>query len=202
VKLDPFDADQEDALREIVNVAMGRAADCLARLLDVFVRLPVPRVRLLEADQIVTGILEMIGGLERVTCVRQAFGSGLHGEALAIFDPRGLDDLTRVLEPDAAAMSDENLLGISNLLVGACLGSTGRALGHELVFAPPSVLTRDGTLATVLGTAARSWRYALLIEVSFTLEGQQFACHVLAFFPEESLTSVRRGVDTFLESLA
>lgn len=36
--------EQTDALREVVNVAMGRAADSLAQLLDCFIRLPVPRV--------------------------------------------------------------------------------------------------------------------------------------------------------------
>lgn len=34
-------------LQEMSNVAMGQAADLLARLLDVFVRLPAPRVRMI-----------------------------------------------------------------------------------------------------------------------------------------------------------
>jgi len=42
--------EQTDALREIVNVAMGQAANSLARVLDAFVQLPVPRVRLVHAS--------------------------------------------------------------------------------------------------------------------------------------------------------
>lgn len=41
-----------DAYREVVNVAMGQAAALLARLLGVFVILPVPKVNLLESAEL------------------------------------------------------------------------------------------------------------------------------------------------------
>ncbi|MDX1636019.1 MAG: response regulator, partial [Marinobacter sp.] len=41
-----------DYLQEISNVAMGRAADLLARLLNVFVQLPVPRVAMIERSEL------------------------------------------------------------------------------------------------------------------------------------------------------
>jgi chemotaxis protein CheC len=197
-----LEPDQEDALREIANVAMGRAADHLARLFDVFVRLPVPRVCLLSSGEILAGVLRMTNSLSRVTCVRQAFGSRMHGEALALFDPRGLDDLARLVEPDAVTMNDAHLLELSNLLVGACMGATGRALGHELTFSPPSILVHDGPLTAIFGTAALPWKTALLVEVSFAIEGHTFACHVFSFFPDESMVRVRQGIDAFLEALA
>ena len=41
-----------DALREISNVAMGRAAALLAKVLDVFVELPVPAVNIFEVSEL------------------------------------------------------------------------------------------------------------------------------------------------------
>ena len=41
-----LDPDLRDSYQEIANVAMGRAGDLLARLLDVFVELPIPNVNL------------------------------------------------------------------------------------------------------------------------------------------------------------
>ena len=40
-----------DVYQEVTNVAMGQAADSLARLLDVFVVLPIPNVNILEAGE-------------------------------------------------------------------------------------------------------------------------------------------------------
>jgi hypothetical protein len=41
-----------DAFREVVNVAMGRAAALLARVLGVFVQLPVPTVNVFEVGEL------------------------------------------------------------------------------------------------------------------------------------------------------
>lgn len=41
-----------DACQEVANVAMGRAADLLAKLLDVFVLLPIPNVNVLEVSEL------------------------------------------------------------------------------------------------------------------------------------------------------
>ena len=45
-----IDSDMLDCYQEIANVAMGRAGDLLARLLDVFVVLPIPNVNLKLAN--------------------------------------------------------------------------------------------------------------------------------------------------------
>ena len=37
--------DQRDCLQEVVNVAMGQAGDSLARFLEVFIQLSVPRIQ-------------------------------------------------------------------------------------------------------------------------------------------------------------
>ena len=39
--------DERDCYQEITNVAMGQAADRLARLLDVYVVLPIPNVNVI-----------------------------------------------------------------------------------------------------------------------------------------------------------
>ena len=44
--------DQRDCLQEGVNVAMGQAGDSLARFLEVFIHLSVPRIRLLMREQL------------------------------------------------------------------------------------------------------------------------------------------------------
>ena len=42
--------DRRDALQEVANLAMGQAATRLARLLDTFIELSVPRVQVVEVS--------------------------------------------------------------------------------------------------------------------------------------------------------
>lgn len=47
-----LDEEMRDVFQEIANVAMGRAANLLARLLNNYVVLPIPVVNLLERNEL------------------------------------------------------------------------------------------------------------------------------------------------------
>ena len=50
--------DQRDALQEVANLAMGQAATRLARLLDSFIELSVPRVRVVAVSEAAQAVAE------------------------------------------------------------------------------------------------------------------------------------------------
>lgn len=79
--------DQSDTLQEIVNIGMRQAGDSLARILDVFVELSVPRIRLVTVSDVIDSISDMINSNAEVSVAHQAFsGHGkLRGEAIVIF---------------------------------------------------------------------------------------------------------------------
>jgi len=88
-----FTEEQRDALQEIANLAMGQAATRLARLLDTFIELSVPRVRVVRAEDAARTLRDMTGIEESVTAVRQGFRSDLKGEALVICRSSGVGQL-------------------------------------------------------------------------------------------------------------
>ena len=61
-----------DAFREVINVAMGRAAALLARVLGVFVQLPVPNVNILEVGELHMALMDAQQG-DRLTAVCQGY---------------------------------------------------------------------------------------------------------------------------------
>ena len=81
--------DKTDTLQEIVNIAMGQAGDSLARVLDSFVQLSVPRIKLMEVASIGPGIAELVKNDMLITAVRQSFYDDLSGEAITIFSAEG-----------------------------------------------------------------------------------------------------------------
>jgi chemotaxis protein CheC len=197
------DPEEHDALREIVNIAMGQAGDSLARLFNTFVKLPVPRVRQVEASSMLESMREIVGEHEQVTAVRQGFSGPLQGEALVIFDSQGCSELAELLgyAPDSHN-EEELLLDVANVLTGACLGGIANQLSYDLSFSPPSILVHHGALDQVLDSARPlPWRTALLVEVNFRIEDRAFRCHVFVFWPEAAMARLQQAVKTFLEEL-
>ncbi len=200
-----FDSEeQSDALREVVNIAMGQAADSLARLFNVFVRLPVPRVRLVESANVLEAIGEVVGSQGPISAVRQGFYSHVRGEAIVIFGPAGCSELADLMGYQTALDADMNqelTLDLSNLLVGACLRGIAQQLAYDLSFSAPSMIIKDGQLSDMIDPKRLPWSHALLVEVNFRIEKMDFVCHVLVFWPEEAIKSLLAAVDRILEAL-
>jgi chemotaxis protein CheC len=195
--------EEQDALREIVNVAMGQAADSLARLFETFVKLPVPRVRHVYADQMLDAMREILGEHGAITAVRQGFSGPMHGEALVVFDAAGCRELAELLGYAADAHNeDELLLDVANVLSGACLGGIASQLSYELNFSPPSILVNRGALDDLMDPKEPlPWRTALFVEVNFRIEDRAFRCHVFVFWPEAAMARLTQAVQKFLEEL-
>ncbi|MFA0521894.1 response regulator, partial [Vibrio sp. 10N.222.55.E8] len=73
-----------DIYMEVANVAIGRAADALARHFDVFVHLPLPNVNIFEVSELHMALRDLANN-DQVSGVCQGFsGEGIAGEALVL----------------------------------------------------------------------------------------------------------------------
>lgn len=198
-----FSSDQFDALREITNVAMGQAGNKLARLLDEFIELSVPRVQILPARELTPALEAILGGNIAVTGVRQAFHDGLNGEVVLLFADAGLQELASVLGADATSDEEgatELLLDLSNILAGACLCGIAEQLHVELGFSPPSILAKSVSIAQLV-QAFGAEKHGLLLQIDFSLRAKAFRCHLLSLMAEADIRTMQECVDRFLESL-
>jgi chemotaxis protein CheC len=193
-------SDRRDALAELVNIGMGQAGDSLARLFDTFITLSIPRIELVQPCDVTKAIRALVDETGAVVAVRQAFSSRIRGEALAIYAAGGCDSLADLVTyPDVT--SDELLLEISNVLVGSCVGGLAAQFSLELSFSPPSILGRHDSLDDLLDVECLPWQNALIAEVNFRVVDRAFRCHLLTFWPDESIDVLLRSVDALLATL-
>ena len=192
--------EQLEALGEIVNIGMGQAGDSLARLLNTFIRLSVPRIRLVAPAELPAAAGQLIQPTGPVIAVRQAFSSHMRGEAVVVYGTTAFDGVTELIGYDGAHR-DEIALEISNLLIGSCLNGIASQLARELTFSPPSILCRDGTLERVLAVDHAPWAAALIAEVNFRLEDRPFSAHLLMFWPDDAVAALHEAVDQLLGAL-
>jgi len=201
-----FSSEQEDALRELTNVAMGQAGASLAAMLDHFVTLSTPKTRVVSSQELADAVHAMLDQPhEPVAAARQAFYSKVRGEAIVIYDHNGCKNLADLLghEGDIGRAAErELLLDVANLLVGAVVNGLGEQMGESFNLSAPGLMARSMPVEKLLAPDRLEWEYALLVEVHFRLEERDFHCHLVILMPEESILGIRQFLASILEDMA
>jgi chemotaxis protein CheC len=190
--------DYRDCLQEVTNVAMGQAADRLARVLNTFVVLPIPHIEILTPADIVMA-LQSVNRTSSVSGVCQGFiGGGIAGEAILLFNDTSFSDLARLLdyqdELDVHA-ERELLMDTTNLLFGAFLRGIADQIDMTFSFGPPMVLGQHQRIDELFDPATTSWTHALVTEVSYKLEDYQVNCDLLMVLTEDSIDLLCKKLD-------
>lgn len=185
--------------REIANIAMGQAADRLARLLQVFVHLPVPQVSLRSPEQLNTTITQH-NEQDNGVIISQGFvGAGIAGEALLMFDAANISDMARLLgyeqTPDAQT-EKEVVIELANVLSGAFLNSLAHLLDISFSQSPPFIMGIHGKFPD-LNTATTDWQQVLSIDIRYQITSHQISCDLLVLFSEQSLDALNQRARFF-----
>ena len=184
---------------------MGQAGDSLARILDNFITLSVPRINLVSSKDTVRMVLEMIDNHDEVTTVRQAFSRSLHGEAIVVFTQKDARDLAEMMDYDTDDVDEmteqEILMEVTNLLVGAIINGISEILETEISFTAPTMMGENMPIEKTLGQEQLAWSHALLMEVNFSVENHNLTCHLLMFMTEKAIDTLRTILTDYLEAI-
>ncbi|ABK46810.1 MULTISPECIES: response regulator [Shewanella] len=185
--------DMRDACQEIANVAMGRAADLLAKLLDVFVLLPIPNVNVLEVSEL-TMALKATEESSTVSALCQGFiGAGVAGEALLLFHDSSFQDMAKLMglaNPEDISTEIEVLIDTGNVLIGAFLNGISEQLDMKFSQAHPVVLGRHCTVNDLIHDNSEKWHRTLAMEINYRIENHNVQCDLLLLFTEDSIPTL------------
>lgn len=193
---------QENALSEIFNIGMGRAANSLSRLAGDEIEIAVPRITVVKRQE-AAKILTASAG-ERVCSVIQGVEGDFKADAILIFpESNGLDivrlmigdwTLENLSETEQAALSE-----IGNIILNACIGTLTNLLGGAYAVSPPSA--RVGTSSSVLEIEKDAYdETVILIFIEFVLARRQIHGHVAILQDAESMPCFARKVENFIVS--
>lgn len=201
-KSNKLDEIVRDCYQEIVNVAMGQAGDHLARIMNVFVQLPIPNVNLLEVSELHM-MLSDVDKNEATSGVCQGFlGDGISGEALCILSDSSFDDLANILNLQGNIddqMQLEVLMDAASLLIGTCLSGIAKQLDMQFRQGHPIVLGQHQSVQELIKANKNNWRNTLAIELSYGLEGYNIRCELILLFTEESMEMMNAKLAHLIE---
>jgi chemotaxis protein CheY-P-specific phosphatase CheC/FixJ family two-component response regulator len=194
--------DMRDCYQEIANVAMGRAGDLLARLLNVFVVLPIPNVNFIEVSEL-TMALSAIEIQESTSGICQGFiGAGISGEALLILNDSSFNDVASLMNyQDNVDESTELelLMDLANVLIGACLSGVSEQLDMQFSQGHPVVLGQHRKISELIATNTNKWKKTLAIEISYNIENYDIKCDLLLLFTEQSMKTLNNKISYLLD---
>lgn len=196
-----LDAEQIDALSEVFNIGVGRAAASMSQLIHDEVLLSVPQVSILTvneaAQQLSTAGVPMYG-------VRQPFRGTFNGDALLIFPGDKSLEIVRIVA--GQEMSGEELNSIEkdamsevgNVMLGACIAALSDLLGSEFDLSPPTLDVGDSR--TILGTRIQN-HLVVFLHIRFELLSNHIEGFVVFVLNTTSLESLRAAVNRLLGRL-
>jgi chemotaxis protein CheC len=191
-----------DALTELVNLGVSRAALSLRELVGEQVFLSVPSVLVLSKPEAAESIRGPSG--RDLIAVRQAFDGEFSGRALLIFPEANSLELVRAVAGDhlslrdIAELEDEALAEIGNIILNGCMGTISNLLQRNLTMSLPEILRGQGHDFFDLSKPAVE-DVVLFIRINFSLQGREISGYVALVMDLPSLASLKRLVAAFIE---
>jgi chemotaxis protein CheY-P-specific phosphatase CheC/ActR/RegA family two-component response regulator len=195
-------SDLRDCYQEISNVAMGRAGDLLARLLNVFVELPIPNVNFIEVSELRMALKDVEAN-ESTSGICQGFiSAGISGEALLILNDSSFKDVASLMNyqyDEDQGTELELLMDLANVLIGACLKGLSEQLDIDFSQGHPVVLGQHRKISELIANNANKWKKTLAIEISYSIENYPIKCDLLLLFTEQSMQTLSNKLAYLLE---
>ena len=192
--------DQQDCLQELINVAMGQASDQLARYLDTFVYLKVPKIEQVKSEQLLVTLNQ---DLKATAVVSQGFFGyeGIRGEALLMYQPQDSNRLADLLGYEADELTfDEQIIDLSSILTTTSLNVFASQIDNQMSYSAPRLLSPNlGAVTQHLQQQAFNWDLALKVRISYQVTDYSFNCDMVLLIPKQAIINIKTVIDRILE---
>lgn len=195
---------ERDALTELVNIGVSRAAASLRKMVNKEVILSVPAVEIVTR----ASAASLIGQRESedLIAVQQEFEGPFSGRALLIFPESNGLSLVRAIvgdemvESDLLDMEDEALGETGNVILNGCLGSMANMLQHTLRMSLPDVRRGSSTLLfEASGGGAASENFVLFLYINFSVRDRNIRGYIAMIMDLPSLERLKQLIAAFID---
>jgi len=194
---------ERDALTELVNIGVSRAAANLRKMVGEHVLLSVPSVEVVTREGATTLIRERESG--DLIAVRQDFEGVFSGRALLIFPQSNSMALVHAVTggalsaQDAADMEQEALAETGNVVLNSCLATMANMLQRPLTMSLPEVIRGDGSMLFSLAPDAADGGVVLFLYINFAINDRDIRGYIAMLMDLPSLQALKLLIADFIE---
>jgi chemotaxis protein CheC len=110
---------QNEVLKELVNIAFGKATGSLSELLDAFATLHVPHIEVFDTRELNRYLGSITENDETLYVSQQVYSGGLSGETLFMMNDKSVNNLAKHLYGNESITQnhiDDAVLEVNNIL--------------------------------------------------------------------------------------
>ncbi len=198
---------EQDALTELVNIGVSRAAASLRKMIGHQVLLSVPALEIVSRRVAATLIKERESG--ELVAVRQDFSGAFAGRALLIFPQANSLALVRAVTGDeldaagVAEMEDEALAETGNIVLYGCLATMANMLQRPLEMSLPAVVRGDGQVLFELSDTEpdSDVGVVLFLYINFSVSGRDIRGYIAMLMDLPSIDALQVLIKAFLDRI-
>ncbi|WP_343611789.1 chemotaxis protein CheX [Novosphingobium sp.] len=193
---------ERDALTEIVNIGVSRAASSLRKMIGDQVLLSVPSIEVVSQRRAARLISER--EITDLVAVRQDFSGPFSGRALLIFPETNSLELVHAVTggevaiEDLVEMESEALCETGNIILNACLATMANMLKRSLTMTLPEVLR--GSSASLFDVTAETSEKSLVLflYIDFAVRSRDIRGYIAMIMDLPSLEILKDLLDEFI----
>jgi chemotaxis protein CheC len=194
---------ERDALTEIVNIGVSRAAVNLRKMVGDQVSLSVPSIEVVTQRRAARLISER--EIAQLVAIRQDFSGAFSGRALLIFPEANSLELVRAVTGDELTaeevleMEHEALAETGNIILNSCLATMANMLRRPLTMTIPEVLRGDGAVMFEISDDMPSDGLVLFLYIDFAVRRRDIRGYIAVLMDLPALTMLKQLLGEFIE---
>ncbi len=194
---------ERDALTELVNIGVSRAAANLRKMIGEEVLLSVPSIEIMAPQDAARLIGER--ETEELVAIQQQFEGAFSGRALLIFPEETSLDLVRAIlggdvPPDQIAeMELEALAETGNVILNGCLATMANMLKRSVTISLPQVVRGDGARLFTLTPDRSEGGLVLFLYINFSVRNKDIRGYIAMLMDLPSLTALKELIKSFID---
>ena len=198
-QLTPLSELEQDALAELSNVAMARAANSLRQMVNHQVKLSVPSVEIVSKEAATQLISKPTNAT--LVAIRQDFTGAFSGRALLIFPESSSLELVRVVVgsqlplEDIVNLEDEALAETGNIILNSWVATIANLLKSGLKMSLPTVVRGD---SSQMFKSDESQSLVLFLHIKFEISTKEIRGYVALIMDIPSVEGLRALIADFI----
>lgn len=195
-----FNELQLDALGELFNIGVGRAASSLSQIVNDEVKLSAPSISLLRAADVANNLLG--SEFRKFSTVSIDFSGPFEAKSMLIFPERNAlvivaNMLEESLSPEELAeFEQEAMCEVGNIILNACISALADLFEVEFRGGLPRHHYSDNTL--ISSFSGNEDEMVLILEIDLTVSQQRIEGDLLFLLGVNSLAQLMKHLDYFL----
>ena len=196
---------EQDALAEIANMGVSRAASSLRQMVGEQVLLSVPAVRIVTR-QAASKLVER-NNAKKLVAVQQTFEGPFAGRALLIFPEAQSLELVRSIVGDEHSLEDvidleqEALAETGNIILNGCLATIANVLRRTMRMSLPTIVRGDGATLFEVDGAASGNQFVLFLYIDFNIKKRDVHGFIALLMDLPSIAALKEIVHDFISGI-